>query len=168
MKALFWHILRGLVAVLLLTLAVAAFALPWVHSELVDTTHGKAHTRSYMLPEFVSVIDGDTVKVIIPALKPYPPLAEVNIRIYGIDTPESTWRAKCDKERNLAQLAKNHTIGLIGDSKRIKITDYKYGKYGKRILAKITVKSIDIGKSLIDNGFAKPYFGKGPKHDWCK
>lgn len=127
-----------------------------------------AKHKTYMLPKIVNVVDGDTINVILSPLKNYPPLDLVKIRIYGIDTPESSWRAKCEKERQLAQLAKNHVIDIIGDSKTIKITDYDYGKYGGRIVAKAKVNGIDIASSLIDNGLAKPYFGKGLKPNWCE
>lgn len=124
--------------------------------------------RTYMLPEVVEVTDGDTIKVILPPLKKYPPLDVVKIRINGIDTPETTWRAKCEKEKELGLRAKTMLTKLIGDRKRIKVVNYKYGKYAGRILADVYVGSVNAAKRIIANGLAKEYHGEGPKPDWCQ
>jgi len=121
-----------------------------------------------MLPEVVRVVDGDNIKVILSPLKDYPPLNSISIRIHGIDTPESTWRAKCYQEKELGLKAKAFVIDLIGDAQRIKITNYKWDKYGGRVLADVSVKGIDIKQELLDNGYAKEYFGKGSKPNWCE
>lgn len=127
-----------------------------------------AAPRSYMLPEFVRVIDGDTIKVILTPLKNYPPLDKVNIRIFGIDTPESNYRAKCDEEKQLGLEAKSYLKDLIGNRKRVKITGYKYGKYGGRILAILWIDGKPVSERLIEKGYAKPYFGSGPRPNWCE
>jgi len=127
----------------------------------------EAKPKTYMLPEIVKIVDGDTIKIILAPLKDYPPLDKVSIRILGIDTPEHDWRAKCLLERELGIKAKQHVIDLVGDSKRIKVTNYKWDKYGGRIDGTVSVNGIDIGQSLIDNKLAKPYTGKGPKFNWC-
>jgi len=148
-------ILRYVIATVLIVAALLAF------------TPSKADPKTYMLPEIVKVIDGDTIKIILSPLKDYPPLDKVSIRILGIDTPEHDWRAKCVLEQELGIKAKQHVIDLVGDAKRIKVTNYKWDKYGGRIDGTVSVNGVDIGQSLIENKLAKPYTGKGPKSNWC-
>ena len=133
----------------------------------ISVTVVRTQERSYMLPQVVNVVDGDTINIILSPLKDYPPLNSVAIRINGIDTPESTWRAKCGKEKELGKKAKVFLEELIGNVSRIKVTNYKWGKYGGRIIGDVSVKGIDIATALINNGYAKAYTGKGSKPDWC-
>ena len=46
------------------------------------------------------VIDGDTIEVAAPWL-PDPLNKKLSIRIFGVDTPEKGFRAKCDSEAHL-------------------------------------------------------------------
>lgn len=126
-----------------------------------------AFAQSYMLLPVDSVYDGDTIKSNLGSRLPSP-LNKVSIRINGIDTPERGWRAKCEAEANLAEEAKLHTEQLIGDRTKIKVTNYRWDKYGGRILADVSSAGVDFATSLIENGFAVPYRGTGPKNDWCK
>ena len=128
----------------------------------------KGSEKTYMLPQIVNVVDGDTINIILSPLTPYPPLSAAKVRIRGIDTPESTWRAKCIKEKELGLKAKAFLENLIGDSTRLKITDYEWDKYGGRIVSNASVRGIDIGQELIHNGYAKEYSGKGNKPNWCE
>lgn len=123
--------------------------------------------RSYMLPKVIHVVDGDTIKVILPPLKYYPPLDVVSIRINNIDTPESTWRAKCDKEKELGLKAKKALAELVGNRGHIKVVNYKYGTYAGRIVADVYIGGINAGEWLIEHNVAKEYHGRGPKPDWC-
>lgn len=109
-------------------------------------------------------IDGDTIR---STLNLPCPLCNVSIRIRDVDTPESGARAKCEKEAKRAKQAKEFTASLIGQSKVMVVKDIKWDKYGGRINGHVFINGIDIGKALIDNGFAKPYTGQGPKPDWC-
>ena len=128
----------------------------------------KPAEKSYIMPEIVNVVDGDTINIMLAPLKDYPPLNSVKVRINGIDTPESTWRAKCGKEKELGLEAKTFLVELIGNTKRLKLTNYKWGKFGGRIVADASVRGIDIAKELIHNGYAKEYSGKGSKPNWCE
>ena len=153
---------KGLTNNALLTLYLAAFLFLTVSVTIVKTQEHK-----YMMPQIVNVVDGDTINIILAPLKDYPPLHAVKVHVRGIDTPESTWRAKCDKEKDLGKKAKVFLEDLIGNVKRIKITNYEWGKYGGRIVADARVKGIDIATEMINNGYAKAYSGKGSKPDWC-
>ncbi len=56
-----------------------------------------AEGADYQWP-VVRVIDGDTV--VVDASTDLPPeLAELKVRLRGVDTPEKGGRAKCDEER---------------------------------------------------------------------
>lgn len=121
----------------------------------------------YFVPTVIYVVDGDTIKVNFSSLKNYPPLNIVSIRLRGIDTPES-YRPKCEKERELGLKAKQFVVDLIGDSSKIRVFDYDWGKYGSRIIGVVIVNGKNLGEELVQAGLAVPYTGVGPKHNWCQ
>ena len=111
------------------------------------------------------VADGDTIR---STLKLPCPLCNVSVRISGIDTPETTHLARCDKERELGLQAKEFVIKLIGNQTTMVARNIKWDKYGGRILANVEVGGVNVGESLIAQGLARPYSGAGPKADWCR
>ena len=110
------------------------------------------------------VYDGDTIRstVKLPC-----PLCNVSLRIRGIDTPESTHLAKCEKERVLGVKAKEYMTKLLENQQTIMARDIRWDKYGGRIDANLELNGKDLGKEMIALGFAKPYTGQGAKPDWC-
>jgi len=46
----------------------------------------------------VRAIDGDTIVITAPYL-PAPLKPELGVRIFGVDTPEKSFRAKCESEK---------------------------------------------------------------------
>jgi len=136
-----------------------------------------AIAQEYMLLPIVAVYDGDTIKTNLSWRLPTP-LNKVSIRIYGVDSPElpaasyfitgKLGRAKCDKEAILALEAKSRVIEIVGDYTRMKVTNYKWGRNGARIVANVSVGGVDIAKTLISEGLAVEYYGKGTKQDWCQ
>lgn len=135
-----------------LLIAVTFLSTTWTHaSELLMPIRG--------------VTDGDTIKTVVTLPCP---LCEVSIRINGIDTPESTTRfAQCEKEKLLGIQATEFVKQLVLGHTLMTVTNTEWDKYGGRILGTITVNGKDIGQELINAGLAKPYFGSGPKPDWC-
>jgi len=132
--------------------------------------------HSYMLLPIVEVYDGDTIKT---DLKRMPvPLNKVSIRIYGIDTPEmpaksyattgKLGRAKCVKEAALAIEAKEFVEWLAQGFTKMKVDNFKWDKYGGRILGDVSINGVDVAESLIDAELAVAYFGSGTKKDWCQ
>lgn len=109
------------------------------------------------------IADGDTINI---EIKKFPKELPLKVRLYGVDTPEYGWRAKCDSERELAQKAKEFTSKAINEAKKIYFTDIEWDKYGGRIIAKTFVDGQDLSQLLIDNNLARPYFG-GKKSGWC-
>lgn len=113
----------------------------------------------------ISVYDGDTFKTRLPSLPL--PLAEVSVRILGIDTPELGFRAKCQQEQRLGLKAKKFLQKLLPTNSLVVLSNYQWDKYGGRILAEVTVNHINVGEELLKQHLAVPYLGQGPRHAWC-
>ena len=117
----------------------------------------------------VSVYDGDTLTVESEIWPQH--TINTNIRLYGIDTPEKTWRAKCDREKVLALNARDYLTNIVNQAKlsnnALYITNVKFDKYAKRFVAKLMIGNVSASDMLINAGHAVEYFGKGTKKDWC-
>lgn len=109
-------------------------------------------------------IDGDTFgsTYSVAGMKP------LNVRVYGIDTPEKGWRAKCPAEKLLAKSATDYADKIIfKESNEVSFEPHGTDKYG-RILVDIFVNGISYKDIMIEQGYAQEYKGHGPKPDWCK
>jgi len=126
-----------------------------------------AGSVSYMLMPIDYIIDADTIRSNFNKHTLPPPLNKISIRIRGIDTPERGWRADCDKEKQLAEDARQYLSELIGNSRTMKVTNFKYGKWGGRIVADVRINGIDIGPELIKKGYAVEYDGGTRTSSWC-
>ena len=115
--------------------------------------------------EITRVIDGDTVAFRADFL-PEPLKQELSIRVYGVDTPEKSWRAECDKEAQWGAEASAFTKNMINESRNIKIAIYKWDKYGGRVLGDIILDGFSLRALLLENGYAREYFGD-KKESWC-
>jgi len=132
--------------------------------------------QTYMLLPIVSVYDGDTIKTNLSWRLPTP-LNKVSIRILNLDTPEmpaksylvtgKLGRAKCIKEAVMAIKAKEFVEKLTNGYTKMKVENFKYGKWGGRIVADVSIGGIDIGAALIKKGLAIEYSGGTKTHDWC-
>lgn len=109
--------------------------------------------------------DGDTV--VVEALwVPAPIKKEVAIRIFGVDTPEKGFRAKCSAEDVKGQAASAFTKKLIAEAKTIQYVLYDWDKFGGRVLGDLLIDGKSLRELLIANGYARPYFGDA-KQSWC-
>ncbi len=128
--------------------------------------HGAPEAEIYDFP-ITRVIDGDTVA--FEALFLPPPLKqELSIRVYGVDTPEKSWRGQCDYEKNLGQQATDFTHDtLFHGDKDIKIMIMKWDKFGGRVLGDVIVDGKSLRDLLLLNGFAREYYGD-KKESWCE
>ena len=106
------------------------------------------------------VVDGDTIKIEIPAMLPL----KYSIRINNIDTPEK--KGKCKQEIQLAEKASKETKNLFKNYKKVKITNIKHDKYGGRLLADVEVDNINVADYLLSKGLAREYHGE-KKSSWC-
>lgn len=115
--------------------------------------------------DILRVIDGDTVafkaSFLPPPLKP-----ELSIRIYGVDTPEKGFRAKCSSEDQRGQLATQFTKNLVTNAKTRQIVLYEWDKYGGRVLGDIVLDGMSLRSLLIQQGYAREYYGEA-KQSWC-
>ncbi len=111
------------------------------------------------------IIDGDTVAFEANFL-PDPLKQELSIRVYGVDTPEKSWRAECDKEAQWGAEASAFTKNMINESRNIKVAIFKWDKYGGRVLGDIILDGVSLRQLLLDNGYAREYYGD-KKESWC-
>jgi len=111
------------------------------------------------------VIDGDTVAFEAPFL-PAPLKQELSIRVYGVDTPEKGFRAGCSSEAERGESASKFTKDKIKNAKKIQVSIISWDKYGGRVLGDIIIDGVSLRKMLIDNGYAREYYGD-KKKSWC-
>ena len=112
------------------------------------------------------VIDGDTVAYKADWL-PDPLKKELSIRVFGVDTPEKGFRAKCPKEDEMGQAATAFTKKAVKDAKKTKIVLYDWDKYGGRVLGDVLLDGKSLRDMLIKNNYAREYFGEAKK-SWCE
>jgi endonuclease YncB( thermonuclease family) len=115
--------------------------------------------------QIIRVSDGDTI-VIAAAFLPAPLKPELAVRIFGVDTPEKGFRAKCPAEDARGQAASAFTKKMVETSKSRQVTIYGWDKFGGRILGDIILDGKSVRAGLIANGFAREYFGDA-KGSWC-
>jgi micrococcal nuclease len=113
------------------------------------------------------VIDGDSLNVHVPRWVNYTPIGDVELRVYGIDTPETNrGRAKCPQEIQKGKKAHAYVQSLLKPGDQIRFTPVSKDKYF-RIDAHVTLPDgRDLGQLLLDQGLAVRYFG-GTKPNWC-
>lgn len=105
----------------------------------------------------LEVHDGDTIKIYVPN---WPEIfSTILVRVNGIDTPELMDQRP--EIQVLALKAKAETTKLLTDHK-ITITKIKRDKYF-RLLATVKYDGIDLADTLVSEGLAKKYNGRGPK-----
>lgn len=115
--------------------------------------------------QILRVSDGDTVVIAAPFL-PAPLKPELAIRIYGVDTPEKGFRAKCPQEDKRGQDATAFTNKLVSQSQKRQVVLYGWDKFGGRALGDIILNGQSLRSLLIQNGYAREYYGDA-KQSWC-
>ena len=112
------------------------------------------------------VSDGDTVVISAPFL-PAPLKPELAVRIYGVDTPEKGFRAKCPQEDERGKMATKFTTSAVAKSVKRQVVLYDWDKFGGRVLGDIVLDGQSLRAMLIQNGFAREYYGDA-KQSWCE
>ena len=111
----------------------------------------------------VEVVDGDTL--LVRARIWLGQEIETRVRLTGVDAPEM--KARCSRERALAEQARDFIRDRVGDAPVV-LHDVRYGKYAGRVLARIeNAGGMDLGRSLLAAGLARPYAG-GRRGSWCE
>ena len=115
--------------------------------------------------QILRVSDGDTVVIAAPFL-PAPLKPELAVRIYGVDTPEKGFRAKCTQEDQRGKAATEFTKQTVAQSQKRQVILYNWDKFGGRVLGDLILNGQSLRVLLIQNGFAREYFGDA-KQSWC-
>ena len=115
--------------------------------------------------KIVRVTDGDTVVIAAPFL-PAPLKPQLAVRIFGVDTPEKGFRAKCESENQRGLAASEFTKKAVANSTQRQVILYDWDKFGGRVLGDIILNGQSLRAMLIQNGFAREYFGEA-KQSWC-
>ena len=115
--------------------------------------------------QIVKVNDGDTVVIAAPFL-PAPLKPQLAVRIYGVDTPEKGFRAKCTQEDQRGQAATQFTKQAVNMATQRQVILYDWDKFGGRVLGDIVLNGQSLRAMLIQNGFAREYYGEA-KTSWC-
>ena len=111
------------------------------------------------------VIDGDSVAFQANFLPP-PLKQELSIRVFGVDTPEKGHRAMCPSEDQRGQAATAFTKNAITKAQKRQVAIADWDKYGGRVLGDILLDGQSLRMMLIQNGFAREYYGEA-KTSWC-
>ena len=114
----------------------------------------------------VRVNDGDTVVISAPFL-PAPLKPELAVRIFGVDTPEKGFRAKCPQEDARGQAATKFTKAAVEQSTKRQVVLYDWDKFGGRVLGDMILNGQSLRAMLIQNGYAREYYGDA-KQSWCQ
>ena len=143
------HLPRPIAGALLALWAVSAAAAP-------------PHLPGPIRAEVLEVVDGDTLSV--RAMIWLGQVIETRVRVDGLDTPER--RARCPREKELAEAAHELTRQLVGNGP-VDLLDVQADKYGGRVRARVrTLDGRDLSQTLIAAGLARPYHGER-RQPWC-
>lgn len=104
--------------------------------------------------KYIETYDGDTFYVDIPSLHPIFG-QRLGVRIKGIDTPEI--RSSNKYEKLLGKKAKAETEKILESSKKIVLKNCTKGTFSRIVCDIETDTCEDLGKHLIENGFAEKY-----------
>ena len=113
----------------------------------------------------VRVNDGDTVVISAPFL-PAPLKPELAVRIFGVDTPEKGFRAQCPQEDARGQAATQFTKKAVASAQKHQVVLYGWDKFGGRVLGDMVLNGQSLRTMLIQNGYAREYYGEA-KQSWC-
>jgi endonuclease YncB( thermonuclease family) len=106
------------------------------------------------------VVDGDTIDWGW-RLK----IESARYRLAVIDTPE-TRGARCAEERALGKQAAERLRSLVAAGDVTLRVDDASDKY-RRQIASLSHGGHDVGETLISEGLARPYSGRGKRGSWC-
>ena len=111
------------------------------------------------------VVDGDTVAFQALWL-PDPLKKELSVRVFGVDTPEKGHRAKCPSEAARGQEASAFTKQMVEKATTRQLVLMDWDKYGGRVLGDVLLNGQSLRSMLIQQGYAREYYGEA-KTSWC-
>jgi endonuclease YncB( thermonuclease family) len=83
-----------------------------------------------------------------------------------VDTPEKSFRAQCESEKQRGEAASVFTKNAINSTQKHQVMLYGWDKFGGRVLGDMILNGVSLRAELIKNGFAREYFGDA-KQSWC-
>jgi endonuclease YncB( thermonuclease family) len=86
--------------------------------------------------------------------------------VFGVDTPEKGHRAKCPQEAQRGEMASAFTKQQIASAQRRQVVLMDWDKFGGRVLGDVLLDGRSLRQMLIQNGFAREYYGEA-KQSWC-
>lgn len=121
--------------------------------------------------EYVSIYDADTFTMKV-WLWPSNSLstgqyAIESMRLYGVDAPEAGWRAKCEAEKELGAKATSFVYSVLSAQREFTVDVRPTRGARGRPLITVWVGDVSLADILVEYGYAKPYYGRGPQPDWC-
>ena len=140
-------------SLVILAAALAAVAMP-------------AQAADYAWP-VLRVIDGGTIVVDASADLPAE-LADLRVRLRGVDAPEKGHRAACDAEREKAAEATLFVAELLDAAETIVVRKPDWGKWGGRVVAEIVLDDrYSLAELVVDFGHGREYDGAEARLGWC-
>ncbi|MEM1399109.1 MAG: thermonuclease family protein [Pseudomonadota bacterium] len=111
----------------------------------------------------VRVIDGDTL--VVEARIWLGQRLLTRVRLAGIDAPEP--KGKCAEETDAAASA-TARLEVLATQGPLSLQDIRYGTYAGRVVARVVnADGIDLSGTLLGEGLAGLYRGRGPRPNWC-
>lgn len=132
---------------------------------MIGCTPAKLKNESKVSAKVIRVVDGDTI--IVRSDQPPDWLwgKKRRIRLIDIDTPEL--KGACDNEIRLALDAKAYVMKKIKDANyMVQVEPVDIGM--RRLLARVYVDGVDLGKHLKDKGIAEVFIKRRRDNPWCK
>lgn len=125
-----------------------------------DETQGRFYEY-----EIERVIDGDTV-VFDAEFRPRPLDQNLSLRLNGINTPETTWRADCNQEIKLGKKATEFVRNQIETSNQILVEIVSSGSYSDRVVGDLLLDGERLTQKLLKQNHAKRANRKDARK-WC-
>jgi endonuclease YncB( thermonuclease family) len=122
---------------------------------------GEIYLEDYMDVTFLSCFDGDTCYFSIPNQR----VNGVTVHMKGIDAPEI--HGKCEKEKNLANEARNYTVKKLTTATNIWLKESEKGNFSS-ISAHIIVDGKHLGFMLLQKDLAVISSSALEVHNWCE
>lgn len=118
-------------------------------------------------------VDGDTFRAVCH--NGIAPSADVAVRLFAVDAPETGEHAKCAAEREKGRAAANYLARLIPPGSFVELIKVDADSYGRwvAVVRKPKCNSAaectyaDIASELMWAGHARPWPVRSPKPGWC-
>jgi len=136
--------------------ALAVLAPPPVRNFLWHTFANHFFVKPKQRLSAPRVLDGDTIEDVADGWR---------YRLANIDAPETGDNARCHRERQRGEAARDAAIHAIRAAKLVEVRrTFRIDCYGRRI-AFVLVDGEDLGETLLKRGLARPW--RGQRRRWC-